>query len=188
MTQIVGIAGSLRHASFNLGLLRAAAEMMPDGTRLEVKSITGIPLLNTDEEAQSGTPPAVDDLKRAIAAADGVILATPEYNNGIPGVFKNAIDWASRPATDIPRVFGGKPFAVIGASPGAFGTLLAQDAWLPVLRMLGVDLWSGERLVVSRAGQNFDDDGNLVDTEVRDRLQAYLAKFVVHVRSHTRER
>ena len=85
-------------------------------------------------------------------AADGVLLVTPEYNNSIPGVFKNAIDWLSRPAADIKRVFGGRRFAIIGASPGAFGTVLSQAAWLPVLRTLGTQLWSGGRIAVARAG------------------------------------
>ena len=84
-------------------------------------------------------------------ASDGVILATPEYNNGIPGVFKNGIDWLSRPPADIPKVFWGRPFAIIGASPGGFGTILSQDAWLSVLRTLGARFWSGGRLMVSRA-------------------------------------
>nr|WP_294972782.1 NADPH-dependent FMN reductase [uncultured Pseudomonas sp.] len=188
MTHIVGVAGSLRHASYNLGLLRAAAMLMPDGATLEVRSIAGIPLFNADDEAAAGIPSAVAELKQALMAADGVILATPEYNNGIPGVFKNAIDWASRPVADIPRVFGGRPFAVVGASPGGFGTLLAQDAWLSVLRMLGAEPWFGGRLVVSHAGQLFDDAGNLLDAELRERLQAYLSGFVEFVRSHPGQR
>src|SRR3546814_2026707 len=105
---------------------------MPDGARLNIASISGIPLYNADVEEEEGIPQSVADLKEAIAKADGLLLATPEYNNSIPGVFKNAIDWASRPPADIPRVFAAKPVAVIGASPGGFGTILAQDAWLSV--------------------------------------------------------
>jgi chromate reductase, NAD(P)H dehydrogenase (quinone) len=86
-----------------------------------------------------------------VVAADTVLLATPENNNGIPGVFKNAIDWLSRPAADTPRVSGGKMIAVLGASTGAFGTLVSQTAWLPVLRVLGSSLWFGPRLLVSHA-------------------------------------
>jgi chromate reductase, NAD(P)H dehydrogenase (quinone) len=133
MIKILGISGSLRRASYNGALLRAATRLMPDEATLETGSIRGIPLYDGDVEAQ-GIPPAVTSLKEAIVKAHGVLLVTPEYNNGIPGVFKNAIDWLSRPAADIKRVFGGKPFAVMGASPGPFGTVLSQAAWLPVLR------------------------------------------------------
>lgn len=188
MTHIVGIAGSLRSSSYNLGLLRAAAKLMPEGATLEVRTIVGIPLFNADEEAASGIPPAVTELKDAMTAADAVILATPEYNNGIPGVFKNAIDWASRPASDIPRVFAGRPFAVIGASPGGFGSLLSQDAWLSVLRMLGAVHWSGGRLVVSHASQLFDEEGNLTDDALRERLRDYLSAFVAFVRDSHAQR
>ena len=123
-------------------------------------------------------PPAVDGLKDAVAAADGLLLVTPEYNNGIPGVFKNAIDWMSRPSADIPRVFGGKPVALIGASPGGFGTILAQTGWLPVLRTLGAQLWTGGRLMVPHAGVAFDGEGNLIDEAVREKLARFVAGFV----------
>src|SRR5260221_13756612 len=181
MTHIVGIAGSLRRHSFNLGLLRAADTLMPDGATLDVRTIEGIPLFNADEEAVSGLPLAVSALKDAVAGADGVLLATPEYNNGIPGVFKNAIDWLSRPPEDIGRVFGGRPVAIIGASPGNFGTLLAQDSWLSVLRTLGTQPWFGGRLLASRAGTLFDSNGQLSDEAMRERLKAYLAGFVQFV-------
>src|SRR6202165_3051619 len=104
MTKIVGIAGSLRAASFNAALLRAAAGLMPPGSSLEIASIKGIPLYDGDVEANEGIPQAVAALKEQIAAADGLLLVTPEYNNSMPGVFKNTIDWLSRPASDIPRV------------------------------------------------------------------------------------
>ena len=129
MTHLIGIAGSLRRHSYNRGLLRAAADVMPVGATLEIAPIDAIPLYNGDEE-EHGVPAPVAALKQAIAAADGLLLVTPEYNNSIPGVFKNAIDWASRPPSDIPRVFRGKPVAVLGASPGGFGTVLAQNGWL----------------------------------------------------------
>lgn len=181
MTRIVGLPGSLRRASFNHGLLRAAADLLPAGTTLDIRTLEGIPLYNADDEAASGLPPAVVALKEAIAGADGVLIATPEYNNGIPGVFKNAIDWASRPNGDIAKVFGNRPFALIGASPGGFGTVLAQDAWLSVLRTLGTALWSGGRLPVSRAGDHFNADGDLVDEAVRQRLKDYLQGFVAFI-------
>ena len=106
-----------------------------------------------------------------------MLLFTPEYNNSIPGVFKNAIDWLSRPATDIGRIFGGKPVAVLGASPGGFGTVLAQDAWLSVLRTLGTRPWYEGRLMVARAGNVFDDQGNMTDDQMRERLKRFLAGF-----------
>jgi chromate reductase len=183
MTTIIGIAGSLRTASFNSALLRAAAELMPPDSQLEIATIKGIPLYDGDFEAAEGIPQQVAALKDRIAAADGLLLATPEYNNGIPGVFKNAIDWLSRPPADIPRVFHDRPTAVVGASPGGFGTILAQDAWLPVLRTLETRPWFGGRLMVSRAGSVFDAEGKLVDEKIRAQLQQFLAGFVAFVRT-----
>ena len=174
MTRILGISGSLRAASFNTALLRAAQQAAGDGIELEAATLHGIPLYDGDAEAANGIPEAVSALKERIVASDGVLLVTPEYNNGVPGVFKNAIDWLSRPANDIARVFGGRPFALVGASPGGFGTILSQDHWLPVLKTLGVDLWAGSKLYVSRAGQAFDASGELVD----DKVRAQLAEFV----------
>ena len=182
MTRIVGVSGALRQGSFNTGLLRAAGENLPAGVTLLVASIRGIPLYDGDDEAKNGLPPAVVALKDAFMAADGLLLATPEYNNGIPGVFKNAIDWASRPASDIAKVFGDKPVAVIGASPGGFGTILAQNHWLPVLRTLGARLWTGGRLMVPRAGSAFDAEGRLTDDAIRRRLQEFIAGFAAFIR------
>jgi chromate reductase, NAD(P)H dehydrogenase (quinone) len=181
MTVILGISGSLRKGSYNSGLLRAVEGGLPAGTQLETASLIDVPLYNGDTETAQGIPAAVAALKQAIAAADGLLLSTPEYNNGIPGVFKNAIDWASRPGADIPRVFGGKPVALIGASPGGFGTILSQNAWLPVLRTLGAELWAGGRLMVSGASKAFDAEGNLTDEAVRVRLHAFVAAFAAHV-------
>ena len=177
MTTLLGISGSLRAGSFNTSLLRAAQPLAGAGVRLDIATLHGIPLYDGDAEARDGLPPAVVALKGQVIAADGVLLATPEYNNGIPGVFKNAIDWLSRPSDDIARVFGGRPFAVIGASPGGFGTILSQNAWQPVLRTLGVDVWWGAKLLVSRAGQAFDGDGVLVDEKVRAQLKQFLDGF-----------
>jgi len=187
MTTIVGIAGSLRRKSFNLGLLKAAAAAAPPGVSFDVRTIDAIPLYNADVEAAEGLPPAVAALKDAIASADGVILSTPEYNNGIPGVFKNAIDWASRPAEDIGRVFGGKPVALIGASPGGFGTILAQDAWLAVLRTLGMRPWFEGRLMLSRAGGLFDADGTLADEAMRTRLRDFVAGFASFIEGRSKK-
>lgn len=174
MTRILGISGSLRVGSFNTALLRAAEKSAGDGIAFETATLHGIPLYDGDIEAANGVPEAAAALKERIVASDGVLLVTPEYNNGVPGVFKNGIDWLSRPASEIPQLFGGKPFALIGASPGGFGTILSQNHWLPVLKTLGVDLWAGSRLYVSRAGQAFDANGTLVD----DKVRAQLAEFV----------
>jgi NAD(P)H-dependent FMN reductase len=181
MTHIIGIAGSLRQRSFNLALLRAAADLMPEGATLDVHTINDIPLYNADVETADGLPRAVVALKEAIVAGDGLLLATPEYNNGIPGVFKNAIDWLSRPADDIGRVFGARPVAIIGASPGGFGTILAQEAWLGVLRTLGTRPWFDGRLLASRATGLFDAEGRLTDEPVRERLKAFVAGFTAFV-------
>ena len=182
VTTLIGLSGSLRGGSFNTALLRTAATLMPADATLDVRTLHGIPLYDADLEAGAGLPGQVTELKDAIVAADGLLLATPEYNNGIPGVFKNAIDWLSRPASDIRRVFGDKPVGLIGASPGGFGTILSQAAWLPVLRTLGARHWPGSRLLVSRAGQVFDDSGMMHDAKVREQLQAFLAGFVSYVR------
>jgi NAD(P)H-dependent FMN reductase len=180
MTAILAIAGSLREKSFNAMLLRAASELAPAGTTVEAASIKDIPLYDGDVEA-TGIPPAVQALKDRIAAASGVLLVTPEYNNSLPGVFKNAIDWTSRPPADIGRVYGGKPIGVIGATPGLGGTGLAQAAWLPVLRTLGTLPFFGARVQVSSAGKVFDDQGRLVDPTVRGQIEKYMAGFAAFV-------
>jgi chromate reductase, NAD(P)H dehydrogenase (quinone) len=176
MTTILGLSGSLRTGSFNTSLLRAAAASMPKDATLEIGTIKGIPLYDGDVEAQ-GIPESVVKLKERVVATDGLLLVTPEYNNSVPGVFKNAIDWLTRPPADIPRVFAKRPVGVIGASPGGFGTLLSQTAWLPVLKTLGTAAYFGGRLQVSRAGDVFNDEGTLVDERIREQLKKYLAGF-----------
>jgi chromate reductase len=176
--KIVGISGSLRKGSFNTALLRAAVALMPQGAELEAATLHGIPLYDGDVEAAQGIPQAVQLLKKAITEANGLLLVTPEYNNSIPGVFKNAIDWLSRPSSDIAKVFGDRPVGVIGASPGGFGTILAQNAWLPVLRTLGTRPFFGARLQVSRAGNVFNEAGELTDDAIRSQLRKYLSGFV----------
>ncbi len=178
--RLIGVSGSLRAGSFNTALLHAAQGMTPPDVELVAGSIEGIPLYNGDLERDQGIPPAVTALKDLIVGADGLMLFTPEYNNGIPGVFKNAIDWLSRPSSDIGRIFGGRPVAVLGASPGGFGTIMSQAAWLPVLRTLGADHWAGERLMVQRAGSVFNENGELTDEAVQRRLAAFVAGFAGH--------
>src|SRR5688572_22292943 len=179
---IIGMSGSLRKNSFNAGLLRAAAELVSADTRLEILSIREVPLYGGDVEDASGVPAAVQNIKDRVAASDGLLLVTPEYNNSIPGVFKNAIDWMSRPGADIARVFGDRPVAVMGATPGMGGTTLAQAAWLPVLRTLQMRPWFGGRLLVSGAGKAFDAQGNLIDEKVRDQLKTFIAGFEGFIR------
>ena len=181
MITIVGISGSLRKHSFNSGLLRATAKAVPDGCSLTLGSIKGIPLYNADVEESEGIPTAVEDLKNLIADADGLLMVTPENNNSIPGVFKNAIDWLTRPPEDRSRIFGNIPVGLMGATPGNFGTAFSQYAWLPVLRVLGAQVWSGRLLWVSGAMSKFDKEGNLTDDGVKKQLIKYMAGFAEFV-------
>jgi NAD(P)H-dependent FMN reductase len=178
MARIVGISGALRRESFNASLLRAAVSLVPAGSSIDIGSIREIPLYDYDIEATQGIPAPVQTLKDAIASSDGVLIVTPEYNNSIPGVMKNAIDWLSRPPADIPRVFKGRPFGIIGATPGQGGTLLSQAAWLPILRTLGTLPYFEGRLGVSGAAKVFDKDGRIVDDAIRARLETFVKGFV----------
>ena len=181
--RILGISGSLRKQSYNSALLRAAQALAGDDVSFESVTLHGIPLYDGDVEQQQGLPTSVSELKAKVLACDGLLLVTPEYNNGIPGVFKNAIDWLSRPASEIPQVFGDRPVAVIGASQGGFGTILSQNAWLPVLKTLGTRQWSGAKLLVSRAQGVFNENGEMVDEKVRTQLRDFVAGFAGFVRS-----
>ncbi len=182
MIRILGISGSLRARSFNAALLRAAQSLCPPDVELEIATPHGIPLYDADVEQRDGLPGAVTELKARVVACDGLLLATPEYNNSIPGVFKNLIDWLSRPPADVPRVFGGRQVAVMGTSPGNFGTILAQNAWLPVLRTLGTRNWTGGRLMIPHAQQVFGEDGQIADEAIRGRLRDFLSGFAAFIR------
>jgi len=178
---ILGIAGSLRRGSYNAALLRALRELAPPSVTFEEASIRGIPVYDGDVETDSGLPEPVRVLKERIASADGLVLVTPEYNNSLPGPFKNAIDWLSRPPADIPRVFGGRAVALCGATLGMGGTNMAQAAWLPVFRVLGVRPWLGRLLAVPTANKAFDESGRLVDEKLRERARAFIAGFAEFV-------
>jgi chromate reductase len=183
MTTIIGISGSVRNGSYNAALLRAAADVAPQGCVLEIASIKDIPLYNGDLEASQGIPEPVTELKDRIANAEGLLLVTPEYNNSLPGVLKNAIDWLTRPPADVSRVFRDRPVGMMGATPGATGTRLAQTAWLPIFRALGMRPWFGSQLYVGNASKVFDESGALADGDLKKRLQAYMTGFAEFVAS-----
>lgn len=172
----LGIAGSLRAASYNRGLIRVASEVAQAGTTVVPYDLAAIPMFNADVEA-NGDPPAVADFKRAIAAADALLIATPEYNHCVPGVLKNAIDWASRPARR--SVLTDKPVAIMGASSGRGATARAQAHLRDGLAYTNGFVLPLPEVLVDFAGEKFDDDGNLTDQatreEVRDLLVALAA-------------
>ncbi|HPE60783.1 MAG: NAD(P)H-dependent oxidoreductase [Thiothrix sp.] len=180
MIKILALSGSLRAKSFNTGLAHNAARLAPDGVTVTVATLHGIPLYDGDLEARSGIPEAVLALKQQILACDGLLLVTPEYNNGIPGVMKNGIDWLSR--ADLKTVFHDRPVAVMGATPGGWGTLSAQTAWLPVLRALGTRAYHGHRLLVSHAQTVLPGDGTLADEGVENLLANLLQGFATFIR------
>ena len=181
MAAILGISGSTRIASFNSMLLRALAAAAPSGTVVEIASIREIPLYDGDLEAAHGVPAPVEALKNRLAEADGLLIVTPEYNNSIPGVLKNAIDWMSRPPTDVRRVFTGRPVAIAGTTPGLGGTALSQTAWLPVVRTLGMLPWFQGRLMLPGAGKIFDGSGAIVDPAIEQRVRAFIEGFAAFV-------
>ena len=184
-TTIIGLSGSLRKGSFNAGLLRAAAEAVPEGCTVAIESIDGIPLYDADLEAQS-PPVLVLELQQKIEAADGLLLVSPEYNQSIPGVFKNAIDWVSSFPLGGDKIFRGRPVGLIGATPSWSGTINAQGAWLPVFRGLAMKPYLGHTLYVGGARAAFDTDGNLTDSAVRDRLAHWMAGFAAFVAAESK--
>lgn len=167
---VLGISGSLRAHSYNTGLLRAAAELLPAHMGLEIFDLADIPLYNQDTE-QAGYPHAVVMLRERIATADAVLFACPEYNYSITGVLKNAIDWASRPRGSAPLT--GKPAAIIGAG-GRFGTTRAQLHLRQICTHLAMPVLPAPELMVVRAWDYFDQQGTLTDTSTREQLGAVL--------------
>jgi chromate reductase len=168
---VLGFAGSLRRASYNKGLVRAAAEVAPMGIVVRVFDLADIPLYNQDVE-DAGDPPAVASFKSAIRHADALLVATPEYNHGTSGVLKNAIDWASRPRVTSP--LKDKPVAVMGASPGRGSTARAQAQLREAFVFTGACVMPQPELLVSAAASHFDDDGNVTDPELRERLEEFI--------------
>jgi chromate reductase len=182
--QLLGIAGSLRRASYNRGLLRAAEQLAPAGVDIRVFDLLPIPLFNEDVEAE-GDPAPVRELKEQIRAADALLIASPEYNYSLPGVLKNAIDWASRPPRD--SALQHKPIALMGASPGGFGTVRSQLALRQVFLFTKSLVLPEPELYVSTAHQKFDQDGELKDDETRRRIRALLEALVTWTRRVTAE-
>jgi chromate reductase len=171
--RILGIAGSLRRGSFNAATLRAAQELAPTGLTIDIFDIGPIPLYNEDVR-QQGFPPPVEDLRARIKGADGLLIVTPEYNYSIPGVLKNAIDWASRPPE---QPFDGKPIGLIGASAGAHGSSRAQHHLRQSFIFLNGLVMNRPEVMIPAAQTRFDVDGRLTDQPTRDFITAYLAGF-----------
>jgi chromate reductase len=175
---ILGIAGSLRQASYNRGALRAAIALAPAGVTIRELSIGDLPLYNQDLETD---PPAVvRALREAVRAADAVLIATPEYNYSVPGVLKNALDWGSRPAAD--NAWRGKPAAIMGATGGLLGTARAQYHLRQMFVFLDMYPLNRPEVMIARAREKFDAAGNLTDAETRERIKALIEALVVWTR------
>ncbi|NOT33495.1 MAG: NAD(P)H-dependent oxidoreductase [Candidatus Eisenbacteria bacterium] len=172
--RIVALAGSLRRASLNRGVARAAVELAPPGTVVEAAYIDDIPLYNGDLDGAT-QPPGVAALKAKLAAADAVLIVTPEYNYSVPGVLKNTLDWLSR-GTQKP--LKGKPVAIVGASPGYFGTVRSQTHLRWVLDVLQARNMPQPEMIVPLADKKADADGNLTDEETRNKLRGLLERLV----------
>src|SRR6266404_1388628 len=171
---ILGIAGSLRRDSFNRYTLRAAQELTPTGAKIETFELNGIPGFNQDEESQ---PPAkIVELKQRVRSADAILLVTPEYNYSVPGVLKNAIDWASRPYGD--SAWNGKPVGMMGVSVGATGTARAQYHLRQTFVFLNMYPLNQPEVMIGNAAQRFDDQGNLTDASTQELIRKLLQALV----------
>ncbi|WP_158046692.1 NADPH-dependent FMN reductase [Skermanella pratensis] len=180
---IVGISGSLRKGSLNSAALRAARDLAPPGVTVEIFDIAGIPLYNDDTRNENGYPAPVQALRDALKAADGILFATPEYNYSVPGVLKNAIDWASRPPE---QPFDAKPIAIMGASPGVLGTVRAQTHLRQFFVYLNGLVLNRPEVMIGQANSKFDPEGRLTDQGTADFLKTFLASFADHIRYHQR--
>lgn len=176
--KILGFAGSLRKKSLNRMLLKACKELLPESTELEIFELDSIPLFNQDLE--NDLPSSVKEFKEKIRSSDGILVATPEYNYSIPGVLKNAIDWASRPYGD--NSFYGKPLGIIGASIGMFGTARAQYHLRQVFVYLNSYVLNQPEFMLPYAEDKFDSEGRLIHEETRKRLRDFLISFSEWVR------
>lgn len=178
MAKVLGIVGSLRRASYNRALIAAAQELAPEGMTIVPFDLGEVPLYNGDVEAQ-GDPPGVTALKEAIRAADGVLFATPEYNHGVPGVIKNAVDWASRPPGQ--AALQGKPVALLGASPGITGTARGQSQLRQAFEFTDSYCMPQPELLVFQAHEKFDAEGRLTDERTRRNLGKFLVAFAAWI-------
>jgi len=176
--RVAGIAGSLRRGSFNGALLRTAQEIAPPTLRIEIHDIGAVPLYNQDVEDEK-VPQAVEALRQAVRDADGLLIATPEYNHGVPGVLKNAIDWLSRP----PRgsALNAKPAALMGASPGMTGTARAQSQMRQAFVFTNTFAMPQPEVLVGRAHEKFDATGRLTDEATRKFLGTFLEQFALWI-------
>ena len=171
---ILGIVGSLRRQSYNLGALRFAKQIAPDGVELTICGLEGIPGFNEDDE--QNPPVKIVEFKKQIRAADAILFATPEYNYSIPGVLKNAIDWASRPYGD--SAWSGKPAAIMGVSVGSIATARAQYHLRQICVTLNVFLLNQPEVMIANAAQKFDSVGNLTDEATKKHIQKLLESLV----------
>lgn len=172
--RILGIAGSLRRASYNRGALRAATKLVPEGATIEVFELDGIPGFNQDDEQN---PPAkIVELKQRVREADAILFVTPEYNYSVPGVLKNAIDWASRPYGD--NAWNGKPAAIMGASIGAIATARAQYHLRQMMVFLNMFPVNQTEVMIGNAAERFDAQGNLTDETTKDFIRRLLQDLV----------
>lgn len=173
-TKILGFAGSLRKGSYNKAVLRAAKELVPEGAELEIFDLEGIPPFNQDLE--SSMPEKVREFKSRIEAADALLIVTPEYNSSIPGVLKNAIDWASRPYPN--NSFNDKPAAIMSASPGMLGGVKAQYHLRQAFVFLNVHAMNRPEVVIANANNKIDANGRLTDEDAREHIKNLLGALV----------
>ena len=181
---VLGIAGSLRQGSYNKATLRAALELAPPGMTIETFDLAPIQPYNEDVK-QRGFPPPEQDLREKIRAADALLIVTPEYNRGVSGVLKNAIDWASRPPD---QPFNGKPAAILGASPGMIGTAVAQFELRRYLGVLNALVMNTPSVMISNAGEKFDEQGRLTDQATREVISRALQALADWTRWATQAR